>query len=235
MIKRLAAFCVALLFSTAGIAQQCQLWIAQPIQPNTLFDLGPTMYAAAIAHPEIQTAVVNARDAWDQTNAINRIGNWSGVTTLSDCVAWRGSTVTSLQVGLLAFAGSTCPTVIANMPANPPPGTIILAFVDYYARSGCLFPSCATKSLSLNMDVAWTSTPGLDGLMDLQSVVTHEFGHVLGFAHMENGNCSPDPNTFSPTCATSPNRETMQRYIYNGEDCSRTIQANDISSANSLY
>jgi hypothetical protein len=220
MTKRLVSFFAVLLFSTVGIAQHCTLSGATQMAPNTPFAVGPTVYAGVVAIPEVGTAIVAARDAWDVTDAVNRVGDWSGVTSGSDCPAGQ-----PYQIGAFGFGGSTCATLSAyGIGGN------VLAFVDYFSS---LCPQCGTKSLTVNLDFPWSLNP-LPGEYDFQSVVAHEYGHVLGLAHMENGACT-FTTQFGPSCADSPNRETMGRNTYPAEVCMRDLSANDIASANWFY
>lgn len=211
---------IGLIFGTS-IAGACVMSGATKLPANTTVALSPAVYNAAVANPAIGTAILAARDAWDATNATNRIGDWSGVVTGSDCPAGQ-----PFQVGAIAFANSTCQTITAYYGGN---SSTILAFVDYYSG---ICTQCGTKSVTLNLNFAWSLNPA-SGEYDIQSVLAHEFGHVLGLAHEDGGTCSN--TSASPACAGSPNRETMGGQAYPGETCMRDLSTNDIASANGYY
>lgn len=96
---------------------------------------------------------------------------------------------------------------------------------------------CGTKSLILNLNYPFSfdGTPAV-GEYDLQSVLAHEFGHVLGFTHQYDGVCTDgiDPPPVVPACSADFNRETMGGSFGTGvgETCLRDIEPNDGDSAN---
>jgi hypothetical protein len=238
MRKKITLVLASLLIASQGYAQQCLLRDAIRVPANTRFAAGPNVVAAVTAIPEIGTAIYAGRDAWDSTSAANRIGDWSGVTTNSDCPFGQ-----PFQVGAMAFKDSTCITLLAYGVTGST--NIPLAFVDYFSDA-CV--GCGSRSLTVNLNFAWSVTP-IAGQYDLQGVLAHEFGHVLGLAHMEvDGTfCNFFPaNTRGPSCAENPGHETMARNSYaaytnygaftsNDETCQRSLSQWDINSANAFY
>lgn len=216
---------VTVLFATivpSTVLAACFLPGAAQISAGTKWASGPNVYAAAVANPSVGTEILAAQDAWDVTDAANRLAGWNGVVTASDCPAGQPS-----QVGAFDFNTVSCATVSAYFPNGV---STVLAFVDYFP-SVCA--TCGTKSLSVNLAFAWAVGTPLAGQYHLRSVLAHEFGHVLGLAHMSGGACVNS----SPSCAASPGRETMGGTFYPGsvETCEANVAPNDVSSANALY
>ena len=223
LMNRLLAAAFATIIPSTVLAQACFLSGAAQIAPGAKWASGPNVYAATLANPSVGTDIVAAQDAWDVTDAVNRLAGWNGVVTASDCPAGQPS-----QVGAFDFATVPCATVSAYFPGG---ASTVLAFVDYYP-SVCA--QCGTKSISVNLAFAWAvGGAPLAGQYHLRSVLAHEFGHVLGLAHMSGGACVAS----SPSCAASPGRETMGGTFYPGpaETCEADVAPNDVSSANALY
>jgi len=182
---------------------------------NTQFALSQTVYDAIQADSSIATAIENARDEWDKTDAADRIGGSSGVINSSDCPAGQPR-----QIGAMAHfvrVPGACPTLaLRGVPQTA------AAFVDHGG----------TGSITLNLSYAWSTNAGA-GVLDIQNYFTHEFGHVLGLDHQYGTTCGNDPNP--PTCATVPGHNTMNRLIVAQETCAQTLNINDINSANDFY
>lgn len=229
-MKRLAVFLLATalsVWSAAVAAAQCPLpgFTQLPSNPPIPIALGPLMYFYAFNYPDVANAVIAARDAWNVTEAVGRLGGYGGQTN-SDCPVNQ-----PLQIGAYNFfTNPPCPTAEAyNVHILPPPSAPLpLAFVDYFP-SKCA--GCGTKSMSLNTYVPWAINPG-PGQFDLQSVITHEFGHMLGLAHMRAFQCTDDPG---PNCAVDPLRDTMTSNADYAETCWRDLNFIDVGNANSLY
>lgn len=206
MTKYFFSFFIYLLFSTTGIAAVCTVLPALPF--NSTFASGPTMMAIVNSNPAIGTAIYSARDQWDVTDAANHIGNWNGTITASDCPA----SPQPRQIGAYDFSNTTCSISVL-------PNTLA------YVLNG------GTRSMAVNLNYVWSLNP-LAGQYDIESVVAHEFGHMLGIDHQSGGSCT---NAVSPLCANSPNTETMGANIHPGETCQRDLEAEDNQSANFLY
>ncbi len=199
-------FIINLLFSTSVIATVCINTSALPF--NSTFASGPTMIAIVNSNPTIGTVIYRARDRWDVTDAVNRIGDWDGNVTASDCPAGQPR-----QFGAYEFSDTAACSI--SVPAN----------ISAYTITG------GTRSIAINLNRVWSLNPQA-GQFDIESVVVHEFGHMLGMAHQSGDECT---NALSPTCATSPNIETMGSLTHTGETCQRSLEAGDRESANFLY
>lgn len=173
---------------------------------GTNFGIGPTVSSVLNSNPAFVSALLNARDAWNVTAAANRIGGWSGQVTNSDCPYGPR------QIGAVPFY--QCPQF------SDPVTKFKLALMDY-----------ATGSITLNTAYSWSLNPS-PYEHDVQTVLTHEFGHVLGLNHQDNGQCT-EASTLS--CSTSPRAETMSETDIGGQTCRRVLTTNDINSANDLY
>jgi hypothetical protein len=85
---------------------QCYFPTVPLLPPNTNFPLGPNMYAAIVAYaPHLTSRLLAARDAWDATDAANRIGDWNGIVTGSDCPSadFQGG-----RIAAMAFTPGSC-------------------------------------------------------------------------------------------------------------------------------
>jgi hypothetical protein len=167
---------------------------------------------------------VGGRDAWIITDAGGRIGGYGGKTN-SDCPMGQPAP----QIGADNFYTEPCATASAY-PGFTNPSENVLAFTDYYPWQ-CV--GCGTKSISINTAVPWATTPG-PGQYDLQSVIAHEFGHMLGFRHVWSNFCGEFAGY---SCAVDPDRNTMQRGTAAGvgETCGRDLTYWDMGNANYLY
>ena len=72
----------------------------------------------------------------------------------------------------------------------------------------------------LNSNFAWGDATVEPGVMDIQNIVTHEMGHMLGLADLFNYDCSS---------------ATMFAYSSYGETSKRTLEAGDIIGIRAIY
>lgn len=206
MLKKIV--CIGLIFSST-VGSACP-WISR-LPSGTMVSVGPAVAAAVETTPAIAAAIYDALNAWNGTLAAGAIGGYSGVVTGSDCPTYSGV----MQIGALSYDDTTCPMVL-----QIPNRKFVFAWTD-----------AATRSITVNLNWSWSLTPGPNDF-DLQSVLAHEFGHVLGLGHQDNGQCV---ETTSLSCSTSPRIETMSRGTPQGSTCRRVLVGNDINSVNSLY
>lgn len=85
--------------------------------------------------------------------------------------------------------------------------------------------------MSINLAKMFSFNPE-PGQYDVQTVLTHEFGHMLGLWHMTGSSCG----NFVQTCAGDPNLNTMSFQIQDGTMCQRDLAFYyDIVNANAAY
>ena len=153
-------------------AQGCKFSNFTPLQHNTPLSIGPILLGILSNYPQLWTVLGAARDAWDGTNAGNHIGDPSGYPSASDCPVGL-----PLQIGAMDFSqGGWCGAIGSGGAA---------AVTDYLPTC----PGCGTKSIIINTNVAWSFNPGPND-WDVQSVMAHEFGHMLGFTHQFYAQCN---------------------------------------------
>lgn len=216
---------LSLLFaSSTSPAAVCLMPNAEQLPFNTGFAVSQTVANEETQDNDIANTIYAARNEWNnKTTAASRIGNWNGTVTSSDCP----SVSNTFQIGAMAFTGSNCATITGTYDAEEA-GNVI-AFVDYY-ESNCV--NCGTKSITLNLDHGFTLDPDTyPGFHDIQSVLAHEFGHVLGVAHQVNGTCTDT----ATSCSVDGDVNTMASGSAKGEKCKRTLESDDKQSANYLY
>ena len=101
----------------SAVAEVCLFPGVTAIPANSTFAIGPIVYGFASTNAQIFSAIYGARDAWDVTDAVNRIGNWNGIIASSDCPMNKPT-----LIGAFSFARTTCATNVAygfNIGLNP--------------------------------------------------------------------------------------------------------------------
>ncbi|HMH50128.1 MAG TPA: hypothetical protein VK548_07845 [Candidatus Acidoferrum sp.] len=124
----------------------CPLVQFRRLEKNTPISLSPLMYTYLATYPDLITAVIGARDAWRVTNAVERLGGWTGHVPDEH--------------------GSEC-------PASQPPFQLgAFDFKDVNAFMNCATTSAYTRAGILNSDsVAFTDYFSNDFFLGLREVV----------------------------------------------------------------
>ena len=202
----------------AGVArgQGCKFPHFSQLPPYTALSLGPTLKSILDAYPQLWTVLGAARDAWDGTHARDRIGDWNGVVSASDCPVLNGQGL-PIQLGAMDFSQGGCAAIGSGQAA---------AVTDYEPFCS----GCGTKSIVINTNVMWSFNPGPNE-WDVQSAMAHEFGHMLGFTHQAYNECREN---IYLGCA-DPNVKNTMNFYFTGETCERDLSHWDIDNANLVY
>jgi hypothetical protein len=226
-MKRIPMLLLVLALGSGGVTAAEADVCVQPgfnaLPANTPIYLGPLMAYYATNFPDVGSALAGGVYVWNGTDANGHIGGYGGQTN-SDCPLGQPGP----QIGAYNFYTQPCTTAAAYGYNDPNVGA--LAFTDYFSWQ-CA--GCGTKSISINTAVPWAVIPAA-GQYDTQSVVAHEFGHVLGFGHIWSIYCSECAG-FS--CAQDPAQNTMQKGTGAGvgETCKRDLSGTDMLNANLIY
>ena len=223
----------------ASHSQQCKLdfFVAAP---PSYWALSPTIANAALAEPAGMAAVNAAGAVWNGTDAGGRLLGWNGLVGVSDCPSFSHPIGKRFQVTALSFdsAHIWCP-VASFYQTNviEVGGYIKKGFADYNGPYvNCM--DCGSKSVVINLNFAYSvSNSPAAGEVDLQSLLSHEFGHVLGFAHRDYGHpCGAGiPDYYSQTCYSNPRINVMSNWVFPGTTCQQSLTTDDINNANSIY
>lgn len=160
----------------------------------------------------VETAVVNAFDVWPQTplggqtiNALNLVRGANSTLTdpdSKDClnlISFVPSSSVTFSTGVIAFAQIATET--AGSGASPP----------FTYRCGANTFTSDLPAVLIDADMVFnpteqfsTSSPPLANRFDVQSIASHEFGHMLGLDHSGIGHTMLFP--FGNTRATGQPR-----------------------------
>lgn len=197
--------------TSSSNAAVCLISGGTQLPSGTLFALGPNLAGYVASIPEVGTALINAIAPWNATDAVGRIAGGNGVVTSSDCpnTAYH-------MIGAYSFSSTSVPCYNQALVGS-----------NGYAYN-------SIGSMAINTDMAWSVNGApAPGQFDLQSTVTHEFGHILGLHHQQLGVCGTPATGIS--CITYGDTKETMSYGPSGELCRRTLAPNDLQSINFFY
>jgi hypothetical protein len=186
------------------------------------------------------SAITAAANTWNQfysaTQGIKRVLDYGGdqVNTSTAPVPTDACSQGLLQGGV--FTGSV---VIYKQGVWPHPGAgAVMALTSFCTTPGSPLPVNYMAYMELNYQGFFRQ--GLQ-IPDIQTIVAHEFGHLLGLYH----SCDPGSTTAGkPDCNKKGISEDYQdalmfpSFSFNSDlsgEQKRTLQANDQGRANCLY
>jgi len=142
------------------------------------------MHLASSSVPGVEPA--DARLAF-----LSSLRAWSRAGGCTSAVFVDGGEVTGLATNLERTSPDMENRVVFRAdawPAELGPETLALTSAVYRRTTGVIVDA----DIDLNgVDHAWsTTTPPLDGHDDVANTLTHELGHVLGFAHSDVGDAT---------------------------------------------
>ncbi len=160
--------------------------------------------------------------SWFQDNVNIHANNLSADQQNAVRAAFRTWTNVPTASLSLSFAGSSSTAVVADDSHNVifftsslGSQTIALASSFFYVDNGELVDA----DLELNSNLAWSTTYEA-GKIDLQSVVTHEVGHMFGLGDLSGGGDS---------------EATMYYKMFAGETKKRTLDKDDENGITQIY
>lgn len=168
------------------------------------------------------------RPSWSYNPAGKPAGLVDDATAVDAAAAsWgtAGANVTLLDDGNTTAAPSLCQNLAdgRNTVGWAPIGHGVLAMT-----CTSWSPLAGAIEFDMQIDPSWAWTTNLSVIrMDLQTVVTHEFGHALGLDH---------PCDFNrPTTCSGPERTAVMYGSYTAGENRRTQQADDIAGILAVY
>ena len=163
-------------------------WEINPAVGNNIFQTPSTPASGA----QLTAAIMNSFNSWTMTplggqilNALTVTGPTTTTLTdpdANDCLnvfSFTPSSAVDFSTGTIAF------TNVVTTFGTPPNNTYTCTVGNNTTTHSCPLPSCL-----IDTDIAFNpsqhfsvTTPALSNDFDLQSVATHEIGHMLGLDH----------------------------------------------------
>jgi hypothetical protein len=142
-------------------------------------------------------------DKWESAASMDILGEGSMTATplVADTVSPDGAN--EVYFGSIDDDGAIAITIVWGIFNGPPPMRELVEWDQVYDQ----------------VDFGWSSL-GEPGLMDFESLATHELGHSVGMGDL-----------YTPECS----EQTMYGYAAYGETKKRTLEAGDIAGVQELY
>jgi predicted Zn-dependent protease len=183
-----------------------------------------TILVAAAAEPAMAYTLLSPRRTWPSTPVTVRVYNGGnstindgdgGVTAVVGAIkAW--GIINSSSTSSAAVRGSAPATIMLNTNGHICTGSCLAAtLTGYYSGS-----TITDADIYTNTRYNYTSsreTDGCSGEYDIDGIMTHEVGHVIGIGHSSVAGATMYPSVSSCN--------------YNN----RTLEADDIAAKNDLY
>ena len=186
-----------------------------------------TLFVAAMADPVMAYVLLSPRRRWATTPVTVRVYN-VGNSTITDGSGGVNATVSAIRAwGIISSSTTSSAAVRGSAPA-----TIMLNTNGGICTGGCLaatltgyYISQAGDDRIYDADV-YTNTAqplyssgesGCSGEYDINGIMTHEVGHVIGIGHSNVSGATMYPTVSA--CNTGP----------------RSLEADDIAARDDLY
>jgi predicted Zn-dependent protease len=199
------------------------------VKKQTLLALGiVALLLAATATPVQAYTLLSPTRVWKTTPVtvqVNNIGNSTindsdhGVTAVMGAIkAW--GIISSSSTSNSAVRGSAPATIMLNTNGKICTGSCLAAtLTGYYHQEGALY-FIDDADVYTNTRYSYTSsreTDGCSGEYDIDSIMTHEVGHVIGLGHSSVAGATMYPSVSACNIAN------------------RTLEADDLAGKNALY
>lgn len=186
-----------------------------------------TLFVAAMADPVMAYVLLSPRRRWASTPVTVRVYN-VGNSTISDGSGGVNATVSAIRAwGIIsssstssaAVRGTAPATIMLNSNGGLCNGTCLAATLTGYYISQAGDDRIYDADVYTNQTHQYYSSgePSCSGEYDINGIMTHEVGHVIGIGHSNVTGATMYPSVSA--CNTGP----------------RSLEADDIAAKNDLY
>lgn len=186
-----------------------------------------TLFVAAMADPVMAYVLLSPRRRWSSTPVTVRVYN-VGNSTISDGSGGVNATVSAIRAwGIISSSSTSSAAVRGSAPA-----TIMLNTNGGLCSGGCLAATLTGYYISQSGDdriydadvytnqshqYYSSGESGCSGEYDINGIMTHEVGHVIGIGHSNVSGATMYPSVSA--CNTGP----------------RSLASDDIAARDDLY
>lgn len=207
------AILLVLSFGLSSLAQAfCILTNGQGYYRKYVSEDIPFVYQLHVSTPDNYYDAIDAgAEVWEAVES----SFWEfdrGANTSSSSLSWNGENLLFFDI----------------QGVNFPPNTDAIAFSSTFTVGS------GSEYHAVESDLIWNArdfTPSPDGdpnLMDIQSIIAHEFGHHLGLGHQGTPG-SP------PGCGLTLPAATMYGTVAAGDTTNRTLHIHDVAGVSAIY